>query len=203
MTPIFPQINSEALGSGLAPCGELFRRQVLAAWRDDCLTHTTPLHRSTSEGRGNPTVYHYTARRLNTKPGERMTEWCVHVSSEHACLCAAACFLLFVCVMSACVHPRVRVWACSASSACVSDTTRLWWTTLDVCESLLAEHNAEQPRLPLQLETKQKKKVTARRPLWNTRCSFGKSRQLGCLHFSDWEGKKTRCPPWAAQQQRP
>lgn len=58
--------------------------------------------------------------------------------------------------MSVCVHPHVHVWACLASSACVSNTTRLWWTTLDVCESLLAEHNAEQPCLPLQLETKKK-----------------------------------------------
>lgn len=54
-------------------------------------------------------------------------------------------------------------------------------------------YNAEQPFLPPQLE-KKKKSHTARRPLWNTRCSFGKSRRLGCLHFSDWEGKKTRCP---------
>lgn len=51
------------------------------------LTHTTPLYSSTSQGHSNPTIYHYTAYRLNTRPGERMTEWwvCVFVH-ESVCV---------------------------------------------------------------------------------------------------------------------
>ena len=167
------------------------------------LTHTTPRHCSTSEGRSNPTVYHYTRYRLNTRPGEGMTECvvyacvseCVHPSMHFSssgvdvdvdarvCVCVCVC----VCVgLLACLTLRLL------RLLYISGDQRRVCVQACLCVRL---HNAEQPRLsPQTWKKKKRKKVTARRPLWNTRCSFGKSRQLGCLHFSDWEGKKTRCP---------
>lgn len=150
-------------------------------------------------GRTNPAVYHYICYRLNTRPGEGMTEcvpyvwvWvcaCVHM---HQSMLFFPLFLVKV-VVSQCVY--VPVWAHWLLSPplpyILSGEQQRECVQACLC---VCVRNAEQLCSPPQPYEK-KKKVTARRPLWNTRCSFGKTRQLGCLHFSDWEGKKTRCPP--------
>lgn len=91
----------------------------------------------------------------------------------------------FCLVVSKCVH--VRVWACWPVTPRVSTPAMCACKHAFVCVCIMQNSLACYPNL-------KKKSHTARRPLWNTRCSFGKSRQLGCLHFSDWEGKKSRCP---------
>lgn len=171
----------------------LTSRGGLQGQRQTVLTHTTPLCCSTSESCSNPTIYHYNWYRLNTRPGEGMIEResvCVSAYSVHAPkhpfffgdqssgvnVCTYACVGLLarlaLCLCSPCAFV-LNNSMCACTQACVY---------ADIMQNSLASH----PNL--------KKKVTGRRPLWNTRCSFGKSRQLGCLHFSDWEGKKTRCP---------
>lgn len=94
--------------------------------------------------------------------------------------------------MSVCVHPHVHVWACLASSACVSNTTRLWWTTLDVCESLLAEHNSEQPCLPLQLETK---KSHSQEATLKYQVLIWQIQATGVFTFQRLRGEKDQMPP--------
>lgn len=119
------------------------------------LTHTTPLYCSTSEGCSNPTVYHYTLYRLNTRQGEGMTE-CMHggVHSVHVPKHAffffklkqlGQCVYMCVCGPAGLSHPvsPLPLYICSEQQrVCVQ-------ACLCVCL-----HNAEQPCLPPQLEKK-------------------------------------------------
>lgn len=129
----FPQINSMRVCGLALLCvanGSDDKSLLPSGTGQTVLTHTTPLYCSTLEGHSNPTVYHYTQYRLNTRPGERMTEWCMYVCS---CVCVRVCEVIAFVYLSMCffvLHQCVYMCLCGAcwpvSPRASANTLCLW-----------------------------------------------------------------------------
>lgn len=112
------QINSIMPGDLAWLCvAKLLRWRVAAACKDeDGQSWHTPQGCSAAprRGRTNPTVYRYTSYRLNTRPGERMTE-CVFPGRVCAsCTYSKAWFFFFFFFL--CFSKRLCLCACVGST---------------------------------------------------------------------------------------
>ena len=152
------------------------------------LTHTTPRHCSTSEGRSNPTVYHYTRYRLNTRPGEGMTEQVVYV-------CASECVRLSM--HFSCSSVDVCVWACWPVSPRVSSA--LYTSTVTkgecACQHARVYVCVMQNSLASHPKLEKKKKSHSQEATLKYQVLIWQIQATGVFTFQRLRGEKDQMPP--------